>query len=232
MAKKGGSHHMVRLVAKKRTGAVARKKLKWLLVPSPGPHPKADSIPVGVLIRDTFKWARNLAEAKRILKSGALLIDGRKVSDPHFPVGLMDIVSSPAQNKFYRISLKGPSLFPKEIKPEEAKSKYLKVIRKHTIKGGKINLTFHDGRNYVSDAHINTGDTCILSVPEFKLQSHIRLAPGAQCLVVEGKHRGEKARLEKIIERPGSHESEALLSGPEGEFITVLKYLFPIDENY
>ena len=82
------------------------------------------------------------------------------------------------------------------------------------------------------DKHIGTGDTCVFSIPDFKLLSHIKLAPGVSCLVMKGKHMGEVAKLEKIIERPGSHDTEAHLTGANGEFITVRKYLFAVDGNY
>ncbi|HIH18500.1 TPA: hypothetical protein HA225_00825 [Candidatus Micrarchaeota archaeon] len=232
MSKKGGSRHMVRMRADKRLGVIQRKKVKWLLASAPGPHKKKDSISTGVLIRDVLGLSRNLHEAKKILNSGGFLVDGRNIKDVKFPIGLMDVLSLPLEKKSYRISLKGPDMVPKVISAEAAGSKYLKVVGKQTIRGGKISLTFHDGRNYLGDKHISTGDTCVLSVPDFKLLSHIKLEPGAQCLVTEGKHRGDIARLEKMIERPGSHEPEALLKGLAGEFVTVAKYLFAVDSNY
>jgi len=218
--------------ANKRIGAISRKAVRWLLAPAPGPHKKLESISAGVLVRDVLGRAKTLREVKKLLNSGNLLIDGKKVKDPKLPVGLMDIVSEPSEKKSYRMSLTGPNLVPKPVPAEAASKKYLKVIGKHTVKGAKTAITFHDGRNYLGDKHIMNGDTCVFSVPEFKLLSHIKLSPGAQCLVVEGKHRGEVAKLEKIIERPGSHESEALLSGASGEFVTVVKYLFAIDAGY
>ena len=232
MSKKGGSHHFVRMRAHKRLGVTQRKAVKWLLAPSPGPHKKFESISVGVLVRDVIGRAENLREVKKLLNMGAVLIDGKKITEPKYPVGLMDIVSEPLEKKYYRMELSGPNLVPKPISAEAAARKYLKVANKHTVKGAKTAITFHDGRNYLGDKHIKTGDTCVFSVPEFKLLVHIKLAPGADCLVVEGKHRGERAKLEKIIERPGSHDSEVLMSGPSGQFITVTKYLFPIDGNY
>ncbi len=232
MSKKGGSHHFVRMRAHKRLGVTQRKAVKWLLAPAPGPHKKFESISAGVLIRDVLGRAQNLHEVKKLLNMGAVLIDGKKITETKYSVGLMDIISEPAEKKSYRMELSGPNMVPKEVKGEAANRKYLKVAGKHTVRGNKTQITFHDGRNYLGDKHISTGDTCVFSVPEFKLISHIKLAPGADCLVVEGKHRGERAKLEKIIARPGSHDSEVLMSGPSGQFITVTKYLFPIDANF
>ncbi len=232
MSKKGGSRHFVRMRAQKRLGVVERKAVKWLLAPSPGPHKKEESVSAGVLLRDVLGKASNLHEVKRILNSGGMLVDGRRVKEPKFPIGLMDVVSLAAEKKSYRMSLAGENMVPKEVTGAAAARKYLKVAGKRTVRGGKIAITFHDGRNYLGDNHIKPGDTCVFSVPEFKMASHLPLAPGVRCLVVKGKHIGEIATLEKIIERPGSHDPEALLSGEGSQFVTVLRYLFVVDAEY
>jgi len=223
---------MVRKRAHKRIGVVERKSVQWLLAPSPGPHKKLESVSAGVLLRDVLSRASTLREAKRILIAGAFIVDGKKVKDCKRPIGLMDIITEPLSKKSYRITLSGPNMVPKEVSGAAATKKYLRVVKKHMVPGKKINLTFHDGRNFIGDNQVSTGDTCVFSVPDFKMVAHIKLAPGVRCLVVEGKHRGEIAKLEKIIERPGSHESEALLSGLAGEFVTVAKYLFAVDDEF
>ena len=232
MSKKGGSKHYVRMRADKQLGIVSRKKVKWLLAPAPGTHKKSESISAGVLLRDVLGRVQNAAEAKRILNSGNLLVDGKKVHDIKFPVGIMDVVSEPAEKKYYRMSLDGGKLVPKEVKGEASSRKYLKVTGKHTINGGKIQLAFHDGRTYLGDKNVKTGDTCVFALPEFKLAAHLKFAPGCRCLVTHGKHTGEIAELAKVIERPGSHESEVLLKGTAGEFVTLAKYLFVVDEKF
>ncbi len=232
MSKKGGSRHFVRMRAHKRLGVIGRKAIRWLLAPNPGPHRQSDSISVGVLMRDVLHRARTIHEVKKILNSGNVLVDGKKITDTKYSIGLMDIISEPAEKKTYRIALLGPNMAPKAIDANAATKKYLKVVGKRTVAGGKICLSFHDGRNLIGDKHVSTGDTCLLSVPEFKMVSHIKLSPGVRCLIVDGKHRGDIATLSKIIERPGSHASEALMTGASGDFVTVAKYLFAVDENF
>ena len=232
MSKKGGSNHFVRMRAGKELGVISRKKVKWLLAPAPGKHKKFESISAGVLLRDVLGIVQNSSEAKKLMNSGQLLIDGKVVKDVKFSVGLMDVLTIPAEKKSYRMSLNGENMAPKEITSEAASRKYLKATGKNTIKGAKTQIAFHDGRAYLGDKKIMTGDTCVFSIPEFKLALHIKFAPGARCLVTKGKHAGEIAQLDKIIERPGSHDTEALLSGPSGQFVTVAKYLFVVDEKF
>src|SRR5438105_1812911 len=64
------------------------------------------------------------------------------------------------------------------------------------------------------------------------LRDQLQLAPGVRCLVTEGKHAGETATLEKIIERVGSMDSEAQLKSGKESFITVTKYLFVVDDEF
>lgn len=218
--------------ASKHLGVVERKGTKWLLSSAPGPHRKLESISAGVLLRDVLGIARTMHEAKKLLNSGNFMVDGKKVHDIRYPIGLMDVIAIPQSGKSYRMALSGAKLVPKEATGDAAKKKYLRVSGKHTIKHDKTCITFHDGRNYLGDKHIMAGDTCVLSVPGFKLLSHIKLAPGAECLVVKGKHIGEVAKLEKLIDRPGSHGTEALLSSASGQFVTVAKYLFAIDNEF
>ncbi len=107
----------------------------------------------------------------------------------------------------------------------------MKVVGKNTIKKGKIMIRLHDGRVMLADNNIKVGDSLILSIPEFKIEKVLKLEKSAKCLIVEGKHAGTIATLEEIIERKGSMGAEAKLSGPEGEFITVAKYLFVVDDS-
>jgi len=194
MGKKGGSNHYVRMRASKSLGVVGRKKVKWLLAPAPGAHKKTEGISAGVLLRDVLHIAQNAHEAKKVLSTGSMLVDGRKVNDIKFAIGLMDIITLPAEKKSYRMSLEGGRLVPKEVSGDAATRKYLKVTGKQTVRGAKTQLAFHDGRTYLGDKNIRTSDTCVFSVPEFKLAGNLKFAPGSRCLVTHGKHAGERSK--------------------------------------
>ena len=104
------------------------------------------------------------------------------------------------------------------------------MIGKHTIRKGKTNITFHDGRNMVSDNHVHVGDTVQLSLPKAEFKAHMKREKGAKCLVVEGKHAGTVVSLKDIMQRKGGKPSEALVTAGEQEFITVVNYLFVVGE--
>jgi len=233
MAKRGGTKHMKRLASPKAMPLHDKKARKWLITTAPGPHPKKHAVPLSVLLRDVLKTVETAREAKRILSARRVMVDGKVRTDERFPVGLMDVVSMPIAEKQYRIFIdKKGRLMPVEISKEEAGSKIVRVVNKHTVRGGKLNLTFHDGRNVLGDNHVRVGDSVVLSLPGAKMGAHLKRDKGCRCLIVEGKHAGIVVTLKDIIERKGGKPNEALVQNDKDEFITVAKYLFVVDEAF
>jgi small subunit ribosomal protein S4e len=221
---------MKRLAAPKAIPITDRKEKTWLLKASPGPHCKESAVPLLVLMRDMLKVAETAREIKKAITGRLVSVDGKIRTDVAFPVGLMDYVSF--ADKRYRIMVDSKArLMPVEISDGETKKKIMKVIGKNTIKKGKIMIMLHNGRTMLADNNVNVGDSLIISVPGFKIEKVLKLEKGTNCLIVEGKHAGMVAKLEEIIERKGSMDAEAKLSSPEGEFITVAKYLFVVDDS-
>jgi len=233
MAKRGGTKHLKRIASPKAVPVHDRKARTWMTKHMPGPHPKRSSVPLGVLLRDVLKLATTLREVRRILARRLVQVDGKPRTEEKFPVGLMDVVDFPKSGKSYRmvVDAKG-RIVPLEIGKEEASSKIVKVVGKCTIPGGKLTVSFHDGRNMLSDNHVKVGDSMVVSLPEAKMKSHLKRDKGCRCLVTEGKHVGSIVKLKDIMERKGGKPSEALVQGKSEEFITVAKYLFVVDESF
>ncbi|MFN7990542.1 MAG: 30S ribosomal protein S4e [Candidatus Micrarchaeia archaeon] len=233
MAKRGGTKHLKRLASPKSIPVTDKKDRKWMIRHAPGPHAKKYSIPLGVLVRDVLKLAQTLREVRKMLSNRMVEIDGKPRTDEKFPVGLMDVVSFPKGEMHFRMLIDNHSrLIPKEISKDEAKHKLVRIVRKYTLPGGKLSVTFHDGKNMISDNHLHVGDSAVVSLPVAKLKTHLKREIGARCLVVEGKHAGSIVKLKEIIERKGGKASEALVQDKAEEFITVAKYLFVIDEGF
>ena len=227
---------MKRLAAPKAIPISDKKESKWLARPSPGPHPKNRCIPLAILLRDVLKVATTMREVKKILTNRSILVDGYARTDEKFPVGLMDAVTLVPENKSYRIIVDWKArLQPTAIKPEEATRKIVKVINKHTTDGGKLMLTFHDGKNLFSDNHIAVGDSVVLQLhkgkEKAKMLSHIKLAAGAKCYISEGKHAGKLVSLKEIVKRVG-RKSEAVVNDGTTDFITVSEYLIAVDKDF
>lgn len=233
MAKRGERKHQKRIAKPKAIPLTDKKKHIFVTRTSPGPHPRRSAIPLTVLIKDVLKFAKTNREAKIILDKRMVQVDGKVRTEPKFPVGLMDIVSFPIAKKNFRIVVdwKG-RLKPIEIEEAQAGKKFLRVVKKHLAPKSRINLTMHDGRNMIGDNHVHPGDTLIAKLPKAELETHIRLEPGAKCLIVEGKHAGSLVKLNEIITRKAGKPAEANVSGESGDFITVAKYLFAVDESF
>lgn len=228
MGKRGAPKHMKRIVAPKAVPIHDKKATTWMVKPQPGPHPNKKCIPLGVLLRDILGVAKTTREVRRILSSRLVEVDGKVRVEEKFPTGLMDVLSM--GGKHYRIMLDGKGrLVPEEIKKEDASSKMVRVVRKHTISKGKTTLTLHDGRNLVSDGHVNVGDSLVVSLPKVEMKKHLKRAKGAKCLVMDGKHAGTTVSLKEIIQRKGGKPSEALVAHGKEEFVTVAGYLFVIE---
>ena len=157
MAKMGSRKHLKRYKAPK-TWPIHPKEDTWTVKPSAGSHAIIDAIPLTLVIRDILKLADNAREAKRIINSGNVLVDGRVVKDYKFPVGLMDIIEIPKTGESYRVLLDRKGRLQLDL-IEENDSKLCKIVNKTTIKGWKTQLYLHDGNNVILDEDAyNAGD--------------------------------------------------------------------------
>ncbi len=188
--------HMKRLPAP-RSWAISRKTDFWVSRPSPGPHPVERCMPLGLILRDMLRVCDTAREARHILNGGHVLVDGRAITDPKFPVGLMDVLALEDPKAYYRmlVDTRG-RMHLTPIEAPDAKWKLCRIENKTTVRGGKTQVNLHDGRNVLldQDAH-KTGATLKLSLPEQKVLSHYDLSEGVTTLITGGKHVGELAHV-------------------------------------
>ncbi len=233
MANKGGGKHQKRLSKPKVIPITDKKSKTWIIKQQTGPHARESSMPLVVLLREVLGVAKTSREARNILNNRLVEVDGKVRTKEDFPIGIMDVIGFPKADKYYRLVVdwKG-RLRPIDIDKAKAGKKILKVLDKHISPGTKISLTFHDGRNMLSDNHIRVGDSVLVSLPEAKLVSHLKLAPGCRCLIREGKHAGSIVSLDEIIPRKAGKPNEAKVTGEDGQFTTVAKYLFVVGNEF
>jgi len=228
MAKKGNSPHLKRIAAS-RYVPISRKSFVWLAKPMPGTHSARESVALITLIKDVLKIADNSREAKRIIRSGDVLVDGRSVKRERFPIGLMDVVSIPKMKRYCRVIVDSHGRMKlSDIAEPAAAFKLCKVQRKGNVKGKKIQIGLHDGRNLVYGNEVHVGDTVKLALPEQKVLEVLRLADNANCLITKGKHAGKLGVIAKLHPRTSRREAEATLKTDGTEFTTVKKYLFVV----
>jgi len=191
------SRHLKRLNAPK-SWFIRRRTTKYVQKPLPGAHALAESMPIALVLKQ-LGHARTGREAKKILNSHPVLIDSKRVKNPKAPVGILDSISLPASNEYYRITFDAKGrlqLLP--IPKNEATSKLCKVINKTTVPGGKLQLNLNDGRNILADAKAaNTGDTLVIEIPAQKIAQRLALEKGALIYLLGGKYIGTLGTMEK-----------------------------------
>ncbi len=193
-----GSKKLKRQMAPSFWG-ISRKNKRFAITVRPGSHSKARSIPTAILLRDILKIVTTLREAKSTIYGGKVTIDGVKRKSLHHSIGLMDVVELENISDVYRFVPKDSKILkPLKINETEKTKKLAKVISKTSIKGGKTQLGFHDGRSMISDIDVNVGDSCLLEIPKQKILQVIKLEQDCQVIVTRGINAGQIGTVKKI----------------------------------
>lgn len=172
---------------------------KFIVVPSSGPHPKDFSIPLSVVLRDFLEYGENLKEAKNIIRSGKVLVDGKVRKDYRYPVGIFDVIEILEINKTFRVVPGEKRLEIIEIPKKEKNLKLCRIENKALVKGGKQQLNLNDGKNILSGkGTYETGDTLVIKVPKLHVKKQIKRKKNALCMVIKGQNKGRLGKIKKI----------------------------------
>ena len=225
------SKHLKRLAAP-RAVRLHRKEKTWTIKSSPGPHPLEKSIPLGLIIRDYLGLCDTYREVKRVIASGDILVDGAKRKNHKFPCGLMDIISIPKLKKDYRILFdKNGKLTLVPISGKDVEWKLCRIENKTIVKGNRIQLNLHDGRNIlVKKDEYKTGDVLKISFKDNKISDVFKYEKGTISMIIGGSHIGEMANIQDIQIVPSATPNLAKMKG-NTEFSTLTHYIFPIGKT-
>ena len=178
---------------------INRKENRFVITVRPGSHPKNNSIPTAVLLRDTLKKVKTLREAKSSIYGGKVKVDGIIQKSLHHSIGLMDVIELEGITDVYRlVPYNGHLLEPIKINATEKSKKLVKVKSKTTNKGGKTHLGFHDGRTIITDINVNIDDTCLLQIPKQKILDVIKFEKNSQVIVTRGINAGRIGLINEI----------------------------------
>ncbi|MFN4336360.1 MAG: 30S ribosomal protein S4e [Candidatus Nitrosocaldus sp.] len=206
MGKKSGSNRLKRQVMP-AFWQVPRKAYRFAVRPIAGPHPIDKCYPLGILLRDVLKVAKNMREAEKILHNGYVYVDSVKRFNTKFPIGLMDVIELQQLKKIYRLVPKdGFILKPIEIAEEEKGVKICKVINKSAVKGGKIQYTLHDGRSILDGvsssklAGITVNDSLLISIPDQDVKDVVKMEKDTLAIIIAGDNAGTIGRVIEVKE--------------------------------
>lgn len=223
MANKGENKTLKRLVSP-QSRQINRKEAVFAIRTSPGPHSDDKSIPLGGFLRDLIKVAGNLREAKFILNSMKVKVNGKVRTEYKFPVGLFDFIELlEEKSKKYRLVFDSKGRFMAvELDPKSKNLKISKVTGKRIIKKGLIQLNTDDGRSFVEKkTDLNIGDSLKIELPNQKIVSSLPLEKDVLVYLISGKHVGATAKVKGMTK--GKGKAKTLLNLQEGkdEFQTV-----------
>jgi len=242
MGKKGGRRHLKRKPAPE-FWPIHRKEAVWTVKPNAGPHPISRCIPLTLVLRDILGVAKTRSEVKTIVHEEKIMVDGKVQREELFPTGLMDVVSIPDMEKWYRVLPYEKGLFFHPISKDEAAFKLCRIENKKVLFGGNVQLNLHDGRNVlvkVKDPNkpeedvFGTLDTLKINLPNQEILGHMKLAEGTPALIVGGKNAGKHGKIVAIEQRSRQKRKNSLVTVEDekgNRFQTTVDYVFVIGDK-
>ncbi len=242
MGKKGGRRHLKRK-STPEFWRIHRKEEVWSAKPNPGPHAISQSIPLKLVLRDILGVAKTRSEAEAIIHDGKIMIDGKVQREGLFPTGLMDVISIPDVEQWYRVLPYEKGLFFHPISPDEAAFKLCRIENKSTQSNGNVQVNLHDGRNLfvpVKDPNkmeedvFDTLNTVKISLPDQEILGHLKLAEGASALIIGGKNIGKHGKIVTIEKRKEQKRRNLLVTIADekgNRFQTTLEYVFVVGDT-
>lgn len=238
MGKKGKTARLKRKPAPK-FWPIHRKELPWIVKPSSGPHSLQNCLTLTLVLRDMLEVADTRKEGKFILSEGKVQVNGVVRKKDDFPVGLMDVISMPDANQYYRVlpSHKGLALSP--ISKEEAAYKLVRVEDKSTIKGG-IQIGLHDGTNMTvkvadpknpTEVTFETFDILKINIADKQVAETLKTKEGNTAVITGGKNIGVQGKIVEIEKTEAKKRRHALVVVEDAQgarYQTILEYVFSI----
>ena len=233
MARHGQKRHVKRIAVPKHIPIRNKKETTFITKPLPGPHTGKSSMALTTFLVEVLKIPHSNKEARYLLTNKLVKVDGIPRSEEKMPVGLWEVIEVEGSGAF-RVSLDDHGRLVAYQEKDELKAKKpLKIKNKNLIKGGKIQLTFNDGRTILtSDNKFKVNDVVLFDLDKKQIVEHIKAEPGTTCFIIDGKHRGKSAKL-KVIEQKGEASEKTAVLEKDGEEIrTKYEYIFPLPEGF
>ena len=172
--------------------------------------------------------AQNRREAKKILHSKLVKVDGSIETDIGRGVGLMDVLTVGDVSYKCVLDTNGKLRY-RMIPAKEASTKICRVMGKTTIKGARTQVHLHDGRNLLfnENPEYKTGDSLVISLPDQEIKSHHKFEEGSIAYLTGGNHIGELATVRGQDIKRSSKANEVQFD----DFGTISDYVFIISSE-
>jgi small subunit ribosomal protein S4e len=185
--------------------------------------------------------AQTRKECQFILSQGKVFVDGKVRKRDESPVGLMDVISMPDANRYYRVMPSHKGLVVAPISKEESNFKLLRVENKVTVSNG-IQLSLHDGTNLLLkvadpknpvEVKYETFDILKVTYPEKQIVEAIKTKEGNLAILTGGKNIGKMGKIVEIEKTEAKKRRQALVIIEDAKgtrYQTIMEFVFSIGE--
>jgi small subunit ribosomal protein S4e len=203
-----------------------KKATTFITKPAPGPHSRDYSVSLNFAIK-YLGHANTSKEVKHILNTTTVLVDGRRIKNPKFPVGFLDVITFESIKKSYRMVLDAKGKIDIKQITKNTNQKIVKIRDITMLKKGKRQLNLLDGRNLITDdTTLKTGDSLVLELPSQKIVKHLPMADKAQIWLIGGKHSGDMGAVHGIEGTALTYENK-----DKKQIQTLKKYAYVITSD-
>ena len=183
--------------------SVNRQKMKFASKPNAGKDLNL-TLSLNNLLKDVLKLAKTKKEVKAMLQFKHVFVNGKRVRDEKFPVGLFDVISFDELDKCYRLTFsKFGKLVAVEIDCKEKDTQISLIKGKTLLKGGKLQLNLFGSVNILVDPKskesFKVGDSVVIK--NKKVDSVLSLEKGASVMLIGGSKIGNLAIVEDIKDK-------------------------------
>jgi small subunit ribosomal protein S4e len=241
LGKKGKTARLKRKPAPKYW-PIHRKESLWVTKPAAGPHSLQTCLPMTLVLREMLKVAGTRKEGQLILSEGKVQVNGIVRKKDDFPVGLMDVISMPDANEYYRVVPSHKGLILSPISREEAKYRLVRVEAKTTTKVG-VQIALHDGTNMLIkvadpknpiEVTYETFDILRINITDGKVTKKLKTKEGNTAVITGGKNIGVQGKIVEIEKTEAKKRRQALVVIENDKGVrcqTILDFIFSIDSN-
>jgi len=234
MANKGHTNRQKRISYTGRA-QLKRKEHIWTFNQNAGTHKKETGAAFGSIIRDVLKFADNTREIKYILNNKTILVNGKRVKDHHFNVGLFDVIEFKDVEKKFRIVLThNNKIVLKELGKTERVFRPCRVVNKTILNKDKIQIGFENGFNYIvpKTTKIKVGDSVEFDLEKQKFGETIVLKENSKVYIVGGPHVSKIGTLKNVVKGDVTKANEVTVESDGKTFKTMEKYVFAIPDDF
>lgn len=200
----GNNQHLKRHSAPTSWG-IKRKATSFVAKPNAGSHKAEYVVPLVVVLRDILRHAETSKEVKLILHNSEVLVNGKRVQEIRFPVGIFDVLEIKATSEKYTALF--DELGKIKLVPVKDDLIYLKLSGKTQVSGGKFQLNFMNGFNTLVDEKVfksvKVEDTVVFDFTKKKVASVIPLKEGSFVYFFDGKFQGKFGEVKEFAEFNG-----------------------------